>query len=116
MTPYLIFYDTILKNKQKKQSYFNTESLNKLNKAVLTLRALDNPLRHQIIELLTEEPNTNVTKLYLKLRQEQAVVSLHLGILRKAKLVEATKERKNVYYSVNHDKLNHVNEISKVLA
>lgn len=76
-----------------------------LRKAVLALRAVNHRLRQEIIELLQDRDQTTVTDIYVKLRIEQSVASQHLAILRRAEIVNTTREGKYIYYSLNEDKL-----------
>ncbi|MFK7947683.1 MAG: ArsR/SmtB family transcription factor [Saprospiraceae bacterium] len=76
-----------------------------LRKAVLALRAVNHRLRQEIIELLQDREQTTVTDIYVKLRIEQSVASQHLAILRRAEIVNTTREGKYIYYSLNEDKL-----------
>ena len=83
-----------------------------LTKAALTYRAINHQLRQQILQLLHKNGRMMVTNVYVKLRIEQSVASQHLAILRRAQLVVAEREGKNVYYSVNYQRLNQLHSIS----
>jgi ArsR family transcriptional regulator, virulence genes transcriptional regulator len=76
-----------------------------IKKAVLVLRATGHPLRKQILHLLDERKKLPVTDIYVKLRQEQSVVSQHLAVLRKAGIVNTEKEGKFVYYTLNKERI-----------
>lgn len=93
----------------------NGESLqvNLLNikKAALVLRALNHKLRQQILKQIDEQGKITVTELYVKLRLEQSVASQHLAILRKAGFVTTEREGKFIYYSVNTNRLEQVNQM-----
>ena len=80
----------------------------KLRKALLNLRAVNHPLRKEIIVLLEEQKKMTVTEIYVKLRVEQSVASQHLAILRKAGIVETSRNGKFIYYSVNKTRINEV--------
>ena len=84
-----------------------------LRKAVLALRAVNHRLRQEMIEFLQEREQTTVTDIYVKLRIEQSVASQHLAILRRAEIVDTTRDGKFIYYSLNDDKLiiDHSNDI-----
>ncbi len=77
----------------------------KLRKAVLALRAVNHRLRQDIIEFLQDREQTTVTDIYIKLRIEQSVASQHLAILRRAEIVNTTRDGKFIYYALNEDKL-----------
>ncbi len=81
---------------------------NKLRKSALVLRALNHELRQDIIELLNNEGELNVTDIYVRLRIEQSVASQHLAILRKAGIVETNRNGKFINYSINKERLNEI--------
>ena len=84
-------------------------------KAALVLRALNHKLRQQILRLIDEHGKMTVTQLYLELRLEQSVASQHLAILRKAALVKTARNGKCIYYSINTERLDEINEFAKNL-
>ena len=79
-----------------------------LRKAALVLRAINHPLRQQMLQLLHKHKRMPVTDLYVKLRLEQSVASQQLAILRKAGFVNTQREGKQVFYSVNYPRLKFV--------
>lgn len=79
-----------------------------LRTAVLRLRAVDHDLRKSIIDYLDEYGGTKVTDIYLHFRLEQSVVSQHLAIMRRAKVLHAVREGKEIYYSINYDVLRQI--------
>ena len=91
-----------------------------LTSAGLVLRALNPPLRTQIINLLAERQELAVTDIYRQLKQEQSIVSQQLGILRRARIVKVRKKGKFSYYSVStrwlSDIARSVNELSGAAA
>ena len=82
-----------------------------LKKSALVLRAINHKLRQQILKLIHTQGRMTVTEIYAQLRLEQSVVSQHLSILRKAGYVHTLREGKFIYYSLNHHKINLVQEI-----
>lgn len=84
----------------------------KIKKASLTLRAINHPLRQQMMRLLHQNKQMTVTSIYVKLRLEQSVASQHLAILRKAKFVITNRDGKFIYYSVNYERLEQVHSIA----
>lgn len=80
-----------------------------MKKAMLILRALNHKLRQQIVKLLDERRKMTVTEIYIELRLEQSVTSQHLAILRRANLVNAAREGKFIYYSINYKRVKEVN-------
>ena len=86
-----------------------------MKKGALILRAINHPLRQQMILLLHQNSQMTVTALFVKLRLEQSVASQHLAILRKANFVSTKREGKFIYYSVNYQRLEQVHAIAKSL-
>lgn len=70
------------------------------NSAGQTYRAINHPLRQQMLEAI-ESGGKTVTELYTQLRLEQSVASNHLSILRAAKLVTVTRNGKFQVYTIN---------------
>src|SRR4249919_1454943 len=86
-----------------------------VKKAALVLRAVNHKLRQQILKLIDEHGRMTVTDLYIKLRLEQSVASQHLAILRKAGFVKTTRDGKFIYYSVNTDRMQELNQFMEEL-
>lgn len=86
-----------------------------IKKAALILRAINHPLRQQMIQLLHQNGQMTVTSLFIELRLEQSVASQQLAILRKANFVSTKRDGKFIYYSVNYQRLEHVHTIAKSL-
>ncbi|MBE2230694.1 MAG: helix-turn-helix transcriptional regulator [Chitinophagaceae bacterium] len=86
-----------------------------VKKAALVLRALNHKLRQQILRMIDEHGKMTVTELYVKLRLEQSVASQHLAILRKAGFVKTERDGKYIYYSVNINRLQELNQFVKEL-
>lgn len=86
-----------------------------VKKSVLILRALNHKLRQQILQLINENGQLTVTEIYVKLRLEQSVASQHLAILRRSNIVKTTREGKFIWYTVNHDRLNDIDQFIKNL-
>ena len=84
--------------------------LHNLKKAALALRAVNHKLRQQILKLIDEHGRMTVTELYVKMRLEQSVASQHLAILRKAGFVKTDRDGKFIYYSINVDRMDEVNQ------
>ncbi len=84
-----------------------------LRKAKLLLRAINHRLRQQILQFIHSKKQTSVTPLYVSLHLEQSVASQHLAILRRAGLVNTTKEGKFIYYSVNYQKIDDMQKVVK---
>jgi DNA-binding transcriptional ArsR family regulator len=86
-----------------------------LRKAASVFRAINHPLRQQILRLLHQKHRVTVTELYIILRLEQSVASQHLAILRSAGLVRAERKAKNIFYSVHQQELERLHSIHQQL-
>lgn len=73
--------------------------------AVITIRAFNHTHSDQILRLLDENKPTIVTDIYNKLRMEESVASQRLGLLRRANIVIASRDSRNVYYSLNRKRI-----------
>ncbi|MFN8308694.1 MAG: metalloregulator ArsR/SmtB family transcription factor [Chitinophagales bacterium] len=87
-----------------------------LKRAVLTLRAINHPLRKEILELLDEKDKMTVTEIHNKLRLEQSVASQHLAILRKAGVLITMRDGKFIYYKLNHARIQEISSLVEQLA
>ncbi len=90
----------------------NTSKVNYLDikKTASIIRAINHKLRQSIVKLLEESETLTVTEIYVKLRIEQSVASQHLAILRRANFLKTDRKGKKIYYSLNHEYLDHVNK------
>ncbi len=95
----------------------NTIQINYYNvkKAALVLRSLNHKLRQQILALIETEKKITVTEIYVRMRLEQSVASQHLAILRKAGIVTTQRDGKFIYYTLNHKRIEEVNQFVKEL-
>ena len=82
------------------------------NKVAGIFRAINHPLRKQILEFIAKNDKINVTKIYHKLKIEQSVASHHLSILRNAGMIKADRVGKFIHYSINKKR---VAQIAKVM-
>ena len=80
--------------------------------AALVFRAINHELRVKILRLIHGSSRITVTEIYRKLGLDQSVASQHLAILRKARMVITSREKRYVYYSVNYKRLEEVEEIA----
>lgn len=84
-----------------------------IKKARFTLRALDHKLRHKLLALLDKRGQIRVTEIYKTLRIEQSEASQHLAILRRAGFVIGRREGKNIFYSVNYQRIKDVEQTAR---
>ena len=75
---------------------FGNLSLNSLRKTAVLLRAINNISRQSIISQLGTMEKPTVSDLVAVLDMEQSIVSQHLGILRRARIVTSLKKGKFV--------------------
>jgi DNA-binding transcriptional ArsR family regulator len=71
------------------------------NLTLEALRSLAHPVRMEIVAHIAARGPLCVCHLNDDLHYSQPTISKHLGVLRKAGLVEARRESRWVYYSVN---------------
>jgi DNA-binding transcriptional ArsR family regulator len=92
-----------------KKSGHTLLNIDLIKKASKVLRAINHPLRQNLLTLIHESQTINVTDIYVKMRIEQSVASQHLAILRAAEAVKTKREGKQIYYTINYDGIQHVN-------
>jgi DNA-binding transcriptional ArsR family regulator len=107
-------YSLTLTNQSESGSSLKVDLMN-VKKAALILRAINHKLRQQILKLIDEQGRITVTEIYVKLRLEQSVASQHLAILRKAGFVNTDRDGKFIYYSVNSNRLEELNQFVESL-
>ena len=80
--------------------------------AAAVMRALSHPLRLEIMAYIDSKKTIKVHDIYTSLHLDQSIASQHLKILRDAGLVHFERNGKEKHYSVNYDKVKHVNYIT----
>ena len=80
-------------------------SVDQLDKAANMLRAIAHPTRIAILSLLEDGNKKTVTEIHQRLNIEQSTTSHHLGILKDRGILMASREGKNTYYYLKHNKL-----------
>ena len=80
-------------------------------KAVMTLRAINNPLRKKIIDFINENPEIMVSEIYKKLKIEQSVASQHLAILRNGGFLEGKRDGQKIHYSINENRFKEIRDL-----
>lgn len=81
------------------------KELTTLTTAQIIVRAGINKTRRKIIEFIRTQNECDVSTIYVKMRLEQSVVSQHLAILRRAKMVNNRRDGKRILYSVNEKRV-----------
>ena len=84
----------------------------KNKKALHILRAINHPLRLEILKFIDSKNNVTVTEIYQHLKIDQAIASQNLAVLRRAGFVTTKKESKYVYYSLS---LNYFKHFTKII-
>ena len=98
----------------QKDSAINIDYLG-VKKSSLILRALNHKLRQQIVKMLDEKPKITVTEIHQQLKLEQSVASQHLAILRRVGIVKTQREGKFVYYNLNYDRIEQIQNVVQLL-
>ena len=80
-------------------------TLKDLKNTAKVFRAINHPLRLEIVRLIETNVTMNVTRIYIKLRIEQSVASQHLAILREAEILNFKRDGKEIHYSVNQERI-----------
>lgn len=119
-TSFFISFIAIKKllNESKRMETIDTSlqlNTDELRKGKMILRAINHPLRQQMLQLIHKNEKMIVTDLYHELKLEQSVASQHLAILRNAGFVDTIRNAKFIFYSVNHDRLHQVHQICNEL-
>ena len=76
-------------------------------------QALAHPTRIALVELLRDEGEVPVSRLYEQLGLEQANVSQHLAVLRSRQLVVGRKDGNQVFYSLRDPILGQVLDLMR---
>ena len=92
-----------------------TVDMRLIKRAALSLRALNNPLREKLLELIERNGKIGVTELYSKLKIEQSVASQHLAILRRAQVVNAKRDGRKISYSINGKRIAEIIKLASAL-
>lgn len=87
-----------------------------LRKVLLVLRAVNHPLRKEIVELLIKTEKLIVSDLQSHLQLEQSIVSQHLAILRKAGVLLTNRSGKFIYYRINPKRLHEIKNLAEGIA
>lgn len=66
-------------------------------------RALADPTRRKIVQILSNEGKQSATKIYDRFDVSQPAISQHLNVLREARIVTVEKKAKYRVYSVNQE-------------
>jgi ArsR family transcriptional regulator, cadmium/lead-responsive transcriptional repressor len=78
-------------------------------------RALGDPTRIRILELLRDHDELSVTDIVARLGQSQPKVSNHLGCLRWCGFVQTRRDHPTVYYRVADERVTQLLELGRAL-
>jgi ArsR family transcriptional regulator len=95
--------DIVTQARKSAKSYQSKYDFATLERVTETLRAIAHPQRIQIIEMLHQVGEINVTEIHTNLGIEQAVVSHHLRILKDKDVVEVRRDGKNSMYRLEKE-------------
>lgn len=87
-----------------------------LRKAHYLLRALDHDLRIQMLYFLHQKEQCTVTEIFTHFKLVQAVASQHLALLRRAGVVQTTRQGKHVFYKLHQSRLEEIMKLIALLA
>ncbi len=79
-----------------------------IHQAARMLRCIAHPVRLQIIDLLANRGELNVTSIHRALGLEQAVASQHLNLMRDKGILAARRDGVNVYYRIHDQRVTRV--------
>ncbi|MCO6500124.1 MAG: winged helix-turn-helix transcriptional regulator [Vicingus serpentipes] len=82
-----------------------------VRKSHLLIRAINHPIRKQILSLLLDN-TLNVTELCTIMKRPQPDTSRHLKILRQSKMINNHRKGSEVYYTINPNTMKLLNEIT----
>ena len=83
--------------------------LNKIEKVAHVLKALGNPVRIRILDLLRHQDEVSVSQISDRIEAEQSLVSHNLANLKANGVVQSRREGKHIFYSLK------MKEVIKVL-
>lgn len=78
-------------------------------------RAVNNKVRQKMLFLLHKKGCLTVTELKQEMKLEQSITSSHLRILREVGFVTTQRDGSKIYYSINYEKLNEVQDFLKMM-
>lgn len=81
----------------------------KIKTATKLLKLLNKPKTKMIIDLLAEKGKACMTEVMIRLRCEQSVASQWLSYMESADLLTSERKGKNIYYSINMDRIERIN-------
>lgn len=81
-----------------------------LDQAANMLKAIAHPMRIAILSHLEDNKKLTVTQIHKLLDIEQSTTSHHLGILKDKGVLSSTRDGKNTFYFLKHQRLSDIIE------
>ena len=94
-----------------KQSFYD-----KVKEVHNNLTILQRQSSKKVMNLLTEFGELTVTQMFIKMRCEQQVVSATLSKLRRLGVVKTYRNGKHIFYSINKETIQKINNATKKIA
>ncbi len=89
--------------------------LSVLKGAAQVLKTLRHKERNRVLDVINHQGEIKVTDIYVILRIEQSVCSQHLAHLRKSGAVTTRRRGKEIYYSINHHRIEELIKLAKAM-
>ncbi|NBJ35182.1 metalloregulator ArsR/SmtB family transcription factor [Serratia fonticola] len=86
----------------------NASLLASANAAATLLKAMSNPRRLQILCMLVDTPGTSAGELALATGLSPSATSQHLAKMREEGLIESTRDRQRINYSIKNSAVQQV--------
>ncbi len=96
----------------KERSVSDEEKL-QIERAIIFLKSLSHSLRRSILDVIKDAGEINVTDIYQCLELDQTVCSQQLAVLRRADVVITKRRGKEILYSVNVEKVEHIINLAR---
>ncbi len=74
-------------------------------------KSIGHPVRIEIIKIIYDHETLSVSEIQNYLKISQPVISLHLGILRKNKIISSVKKGKNHFYIIDNKSISQAIQI-----
>ena len=110
----LEFKENICNTEENLDKFLELDFL-ELRKAVLVLRALNHKFRQRMLPFIYKLEKVTITDIYNKLKIKHSIASQHVAILRRAGIVIYERKGKDIYYSIDPNKIKDVANAIKLL-
>lgn len=86
-----------------------------IKKAALIIRAVNHPVRQNILWTIHQDKKMRVTELHRTLKLVQPLVSQHIAALKSAGFLDEERQGRNILYSVNYERLKEIQDLAAKL-